>query len=287
MTKTNSLSKVFTFLFTLAMLCIFSINGTVYAQENRSNKTVINEYQLLKGLNKEYNEKKQAGSLKNSKFENMSDEAIRVIENYKESYSKKIKDLQSKRPEELKFFNYTDSQIEAIYSFDGSEEMLMAAASTCTVSGDFNSFNPSSSGTTAQLIMQFRWSGIQSNWFDDLFAVTWSAPFNAVSLSGYVEYKNADYDYLTITHSPGAEGLYGSYIQFPKYKDISGKAPYYLTAGSMIINLKSNTLVQDITGYSEYGYTYISISPTVTFDGNLGISFSTGTSTAGSHRCFR
>lgn len=267
----------------------FSPSATVYASDIKGpNKQTINEYQALKDLNEEYNKNEQDGLLEKSKFATMPNETINAIKNYKDVYSDKIKGLQTLSKEQLEFFNYTDSQIEAINSFDGSEEMIMLAASTCDVYGDFNSFNPSSRGTTAQLIMAFRWNGVQSNWFDDIFAVAWSSPLNPTSLSGYVEYKNASYESMTYNHTPIADSLYGSYIKFPKYKNISGKEPFYVSGGSMILNLKSNGYVADVTGFAKYGYTSITLTGAgVSFPGSLSISFSNGVTTMDSHRCSR
>ena len=55
----------------------------------------------------------------------------------------------------------------------------------------------------------------------------------------------------------------------------------------MIIDLKSNTYIADITGYAEYGYTGFNLSPTVSVDGNSGISFSSSVDVLDSHRCYR
>lgn len=270
-------------------LISFSPSTTVYAADKKgSDKQTINEYQVLKSLNQEYTKTKLNGLLEKSNFANMPNEVIYAIKNYKDVYSDKIRELQSLNNEQLKFFNYSDPQINAIKSFDGSEEMIMLAASTCDVYGDFNSFKPSSSGTTAQLIMAFRWNGVQSNWFDDIFAVAWSAPLNATSLSGYVEYKNETYESMTYNHSPIPESLYGSYIKFPKYKNISGKKPFYVSAGSMILSLKSNGYVADVTGFAKYGYTTITLTGAgVSFSGDLGIDFSVGVKEMDSHRCYK
>jgi len=249
------------------------------AEDNSKFNVTINEYEALKELNEELNKGRSLDL-------NLTDEEMNVIKNYKEMYTNKIEELQLWSTEKLENFNYTQEQIEAIKNFDGSEDMLLRASSKCTVSGDFNSFNPSNRGTTAELIMEFRWNGVQSNWFNDIFAVAWSSPFNATNLDGYVEYKDKDGHYKYIDHNPKAAGLFGSYISFPKYKD-ERPEPFYVSAGSIIIDLKSNTYISDITGYAEYGYTNFNVSPNVTIDANLGISFNKNVSILDSHRCYR
>nr|WP_312576494.1 hypothetical protein [Sedimentibacter sp.] len=283
MKKMRLFTKIFTFLFLIT--AIFStVSYNVYAQDKTS-KVTINEYQSLKVANKEYNELKKNGLLKKSRFDNMPEETIYAIENYKEVYTDKIKKLQSRSVEELKNLDYNDSQIKAIQSFNGSEEMLLQASSTCDVTGGFRNYTHSSSGTSIKLIVEFRWEGLASNWFDDIFAVAWSSPMKVTSSTGSVLYKDTyGIDSKTYTHNPAAGGLYASYIKFAKAKNIDNKG-YYVSSGSMIIQLSATTNQVDIVGYAEYGYTYISINPSVSFDG-LSIGFSTGTSTMDSVRFY-
>lgn len=287
--KKNNKLKLSTLLFSFIILMSnisFDTYAAVFTSENNINKT-INEYEALKNINQEYTMLKSRGLLENSQFSDMDSETIDSIINYKEIYSDKIYQLKKLSLEDLKEFNYSDSQIDAIKSFDGSEEKLMLASSSCTIYGDFNSFNPSYSGTTAELIMGFNWQGVPSNLCKDIFAVTWSSPFNCVSAEGYVTYKRPDYNTKTIYIQPEAGGLYGSSIKFLKYHDEGPNKVGYVQSGSMILNLKSNTYVADITGYAEYGYSSITIEPSVSFGGDLSISFSGNTRVLDTHRCYR
>jgi hypothetical protein len=279
--------KLFIKIFTLLLLfttILGTMSGSIYAQ-NKISTVKINEYQVLKDANEEYNELKKNGSLTDSKFADYSKDSIYVIENYKEVYTEKIKDLQSKSIEVLKNFNYNNSQIEAIKSFDGSEEMMMLAASTCTVTGGYRNYTHGSNGTTIKLIAEFRWEGLSPNWFSDIFPVAWSSPMKVDSSVGYVKYKDTyGLNPKTFTHSPKAGGLYMSYMVFDKSKNIDQKG-YYVSDGSMIIELSASTDEVDIAGFADYGYTYISITPTVSFDG-MSFSFSKGTTSMDTDRFY-
>lgn len=283
MGKRKLFIKIFTLLFLFTTI-LGTMSGSVYAQSQIS-KVKINEYQVLKDANEEYNELKKNGSLKDSKFADFSEDSIYVIENYKEVYTEKIKDLQSKSIEVLKNFNYNDSQIEAIKSFDGSEEMMMLAASTCTVTGGFTNYTHGSDGTTIKLIAEFWWEGLSPNWFSDIFPVAWSSPMKVDSSVGYVKYKDTyGIDSEVFTHSPEPGGLYMSYMVFAKSKTIDQKG-YYVSNGTMIIDLSASTDEVDIAGFADYGYTYISVSPGVSFDG-VSFSFTTGTSSMDTDRFY-
>ena len=79
-----------------------------------------------------------------------------------ESYPSYIYSLQSKSYEELKQFNYTDSQISAIKDYNGSEQMTIAASATVSgsVSLSSRSYNSSSNKTTARVTATVRWNGV-------------------------------------------------------------------------------------------------------------------------------
>jgi hypothetical protein len=158
---------------------------------------------------------------------------------------------------------------------------MIAAATTVDVNAGFRNLVHNSTGTKVDLIVDFYAYGIQSNWWKDIFATVWSAPLTVVSSSSTLKYKNdlnqSYYSYPTPTPS----GVYARDIKFYKYVS-NGSHSYYIHSGSMIIKLKSNTQVYDFAAYAAYGWTYLSIGPSVSYPGGLSISFSVGTETVGS-----
>lgn len=204
---------------------------------------------------------------------------VNVIVNYKQEYSDKIYGLQDLSDEQLEYVGYTEEQIAAIRNFDGSEEMMALAATTVQVDAGFRNLYRTSSSTQVDLIVAFNSKGLQSNWWNDIFCVTWSTPLTVSSSVGYVEYRDTYYmNSQTIQHTPRSSGLYAKEIEFPKY--LSNEK--YVYAGSMIINLKSNTYVYDFAALAAYGYTGLTVgSPSVSYPGGVSITFGSGTERAG------
>lgn len=286
------------FLTLILLMSFMTIGFSVYGQDidddsitslKRKQKgdfhASFNEYELLKQVNEEYQKsKKEQSSGSDSKFNNLSAEEIYMIENYMEAYSNKIYDLKEWEIEELQEVGYNNEQINAIKTFDGSEEKMALAATTVDVDVGFRNLNHSTSGTTVDLIAAFNANGISSNWFRDLFVVVWSTPLTVKSNSGCVGYVNRYGQKIYIEHTPRPNTLYGREIEFYKNSDGPGSDHYYIDAGSIILGLKSNTYVYDFATYASYGYTYLNISPSanVSYGGSgLGISFIIGMSEAG------
>ncbi|GAA4655253.1 hypothetical protein GCM10023142_23910 [Anaerocolumna aminovalerica] len=278
-------------------------NMSVKASEIKpvnDNKVVITEFDVYKKLNEEM--KSQRTESENTintidtidtddtssvDFSKLSEEEIYFIENYVEIFTQKIFELQELTEEELKEFNYTDSQIEAIKSFTGDPNQISAASSSCEVYGDFNSYYTSAYGTNAELIVAFRWNGIPFGSFPDIFAVTWSAPLNASSISGYAGYtkRYGDYEHITTRPSTKSTGIYAESMTF----DVSifkNNEQYLLTGGTLIVNLKANSEVRDAGAYFAYGSSYLSLSPSISVTGDLSFSFSMGVDTLDSARCY-
>ena len=247
----------------------------------------LNEYQMLKSLNKELHERTLDTSA-------LNDEQRQTILDYKDFYIEKIQDLKSFSDDELRNLNYNEEQISAIRLFDTAnpdEALITQAATVVTVNGDFTSYTHSSKGTTAKFVAEFNCEGIQSNWFKDIFAVAWNTPLNATSLSGYVDYKTASGFRQELKATVDDDQLYGSSITFSKYVyDNIHKATAYIVAGSIIGTLHSNTDVKDITGLCSYGYNTIRVTPSVSFTASSispGLSFSTDIVKLDSHRFYR
>lgn len=277
----------------IILIFAFTLVGAVPAQavvaEQEEDTCAINEYQALQNMHDELE------STSTSKFQseyNLSDEELAVIENYQQYYSEKIVQLKQYTDEQLRNVDYTEDQIAAIREFDPNhvdEDILMRAATSVDVSGDFQNYEHGEDGTTVEYIVEFHWNGISSNWFNDIFAVTWNSPLNEVSSKGYVEYKSVSGYVTEIKHTPEADALYATSIVFPKYRyDQKHGEASYVNAGSIIGTLHANTDVRDITGYCAYGYTAININPGFSL-GSAGVSinFDTGIKKVGQDRFYR
>ncbi len=262
----KSFGKIFLVLFVLG----FIFSNDLFADETNQKSYKINEYDLLKSI--DYSVFPSYMKIQDSREDLIS------------SYKEKIYDLKNNWTEqELKNVGYRVDQIFAIKNFDGSEDMLRRSATEVTVNIDFTDVviddESRKEKTNAKLIADFYCEGIQSNWFDDIFAVAWSNPLTIKSKTGSLKYTNRygeDKYYYNLT--PKNDGdIYGLKLVFSKYKN--GSPAYYISGGSMVIELKSNTVVYDMAALASYGYSSLSISPsfTISKDGlSISISFSSG-----------
>lgn len=294
------MKKIISFTLILSMffcnISTLAFASDVKDQTYKDQTYIINEYEILEKAYEDYKEILSNNDIhllntnniiNNSTEENKEDSAnnyqnfikgLESLENYKEEYINKIYNLQNYTIEELKAIGYDEDQIDAIKNFDGSHEMLMRAATQVSVEVGIRNLNQSYNGTTLDIIADFNCKGIQSNWFNDIFAVVWSQPLTYVSGKGYVEYRDTygtTSSSTTIRHTPESSSLYGRQITFPKNKHIDNKSKYVF-AGSMILNLKSNTMVYDIATLAQYGYNSFNPVPGVSFPGALSISFDNG-----------
>ena len=78
----------------------------------------------------------------------------------------------------------------------------MRAATSVDVSGDFQNYEHGENGTTVEYIVEFHWNGIASNWFNDIFAITWNSPLNETDSDGYVNYKSVSGFVSEVKHNP-------------------------------------------------------------------------------------
>ncbi len=246
-----------------------------------NNDTIhLNEYEIMSKKYNSFMEKNRGKSVKQiSEKYNLNEEEVNNIINYRQNYVEKINALSELSDVELKAFNYTQEQIYAIRNFDGSDEMLIRASSYVTVNMGFVNTLTTADSSSTTLISEFICHGIQSNWFSDIFAVTWSAPYKVKSSSGTVRYMSSYGDSSAyVKHSPRAGSVYALEMEFKKY--IGGQTPKYVHSGSMIIDLIANTEVKDAAVYSAYGYSTVNLSPSVSYNG-ASISFSSGVYTKG------
>lgn len=271
----------------IMLVTLFSsqrINATDEVKYESSESVVyydakVNEYEHLKELNK---------TLLSRDFKDFSDEELNVIINYKELYQEHILKMNELSDETLEYYGYSAEKINAIRNFDGSEEMLVKAASEVTLDGGFLNYEHSASKTTVDLVMEFSWEGHPlGSGRKDIFGVVWNAPLNATSDS-FAEFGyKIDPDYIEFgyprLHSEDIElieaGTQGDYAVSSNLLSYNGKANvYWLYQGTIYECLTANSNVVDITGFSSYGYSSYSLTPpSISISGtgmSVGISFS-------------
>lgn len=264
------------------------MSGTIAADERMSlQEKKINEYDLLKSVDSgEIGRMYRTTNLvqnvteRNVNFEEQ-EENYQTQNDLIAEYIERIYDLKDNWTEqELRNVGYREDQIYAIKNFDGSEKMLRQAATDVTVRIGLRDVSIGSNKTTVKVIADFNCEGIQSNWFSDVFGVLWSEPLTIASKSGTLRYVNSNGRSLYVNETPkNAGSLYGLQLIFPKYKRAS--PAYYIHSGTMIVNLKSNSEVQDIAALAAYGYTYFGANPSLSVTGNLSFTFSSGTENIG------
>jgi len=300
------MKKILSIFLSLILVISFSIPVAAASNGTEKTKISINEYTLLKNLNDadiaNMNSKNNAvvGKSTQTNPDNtiISEDSAQISKTVTKAhliqeYKEKIYQLKGWSETQLANVGYNQQQINAIKNFDGSEELMMLAATSVDVSIEIIDVNATTNGTTATISASFNCAGIQSNWFLDVFGVGWSYPLTMVSSSGTVRYKTADGWSTTDYHAPiNAGSLYGQQMKFYKYKTIYAGDPsgihhgsYYIQNGSMTIELKSNTMVYDIAALATYGYTTFGINPSVSFSANgtigAGFSFTSGTTSVG------
>lgn len=121
-----------------------------YACDERElfNETV-NEYDLLKELNEDYQEAIENNTIQSSQFSEMDEKELDLIVNYQDYFDEQAKLLQTWTDEQLQFMGYTEEQIETIRNYSGSEVERASISSDCSVKAVVESYTHSSSGSKA------------------------------------------------------------------------------------------------------------------------------------------
>lgn len=202
-------------------------------------------------------------------------------------FKNQIYELKGKSREELKRYKYTNSQIDAIKNYDGTEEMSVKASSKIKFSVKKNtlSYNSKTGLSTVKATVSFNWNGTPEDYGNDAFAMAYEADNNHIfkevssvtSLLKYKEFKSYK-SVKTWTKSAinkGDQDVIGSYgWSFPLR--IKGDQYYAcLYKGSFSIT----GVVSGKLKYFNVRYLYShksSIVPT-----GFGISISRGMSSAG------
>lgn len=171
----------------LAVACVVSLSKT---EVDASDDTVINQYLLLKN---EYNITKSRYMLSethsNAVKLNKAGKDIDLFKNH-------IYELKGKSTEELKRYKYTNSQIDAIKDYDGTEEMTVKASSKIKFSVKKNilSYDAKTGLSTVKATVSFSWNGIHEDYGNDSFAMAYEADNNHIfkevsSVTSSLKYK--------------------------------------------------------------------------------------------------
>lgn len=262
----------------LAVACAVSLANS---EVDASDDTVINQYLLLKN---EYNITKSRYML----YETDSN-AVKLNKAGKDidRFKNHIYELKGKSRAELKRYKYTNSQIDAIKNYDGTEEMTVKASSKMKfdVKKNILSYDAKTGLSTVKATVSFSWNGTPEDYGNDSFAMAYEADNNHIfkevsfvtSSLKYKEFKSSK-SVKTWTKSAinkGDQDVIGSYgWSFPL--KVKGDQYYAcLYDGSFSIT----GVVSGKLKYFNVRYLYShksSIVPT-----GFGISISRGMSSAG------
>ena len=262
----------------MAVACAVSLANI---EVDASDDTVINQYLLLKN---EYNITKSRYMLSET-----HNNAVKLNKAGKDidCFKNRIYELKGKSREELKRYKYTNSQIDAIKNYDGTEEMSVKASSKIKFSVKKNtlSYNSKTGLSTVKATVSFSWNGTPEDYGIDSFAMAYEADNNHIfkevsSVTSSLKYKEfkSSKSVKTWTKSAinkGNQDVIGSYgWSFPL--KIKGDQYYAcLYDGSFSIT----GVVSGKLKYFNVRYLYShksSIVPT-----GFGISISRGMSSAG------
>ena len=97
-----------------------------YACDERElfNETV-NEYDLLKELNEDYQEAIENNTIQSSQFSEMDEKELDLIVNYQDYFDEQAKLLQTWTDEQLQFMGYTEERFEIIQEAKLKERQLV------------------------------------------------------------------------------------------------------------------------------------------------------------------
>lgn len=287
------LSKINKGILTFALCLLTMAPQSIFAEEKNEKphdfSYTINEYEMLKKSYDEIISNPNAGL----SMYNESPDKLEFILNYEKEYKTNIKNLQKEDVNTLKAWDYSDEQIEAIKNFDGSEKAMSRASAKCKVYGGFTKFTHNSSSSAAEMVAAFNWQGRPIGFFNDIFAVTWTAPYQSKvsQCKASLEYYTTDikkWRNKSVNLTPKASGLYNNHISFPKYRSFVSGIPntHFINKGSFIMTMSCKGNHPNLGGYTAYGYTTLNISPSVSYPASLSISFSTGVKTMGTARFY-
>lgn len=261
--------KAFSFVLIFAMILqMFTI--CAYAQPSSSEPIVFqrNEYEAMKALEKEG----------------------KIDGTFRETMKAHLYEMKLKDSSELKALGYTDTQINAIKAFDGSDEMMALASASVEYTIDIKSYTYSSSKniSEAKVKIDYKWSGMPAFKSKDVLGFAWSNDFDVDLNKSYlkVTYTNANYPNTIkqVTYDIDEIGLNLAEVVFPLHETKgTGSDLIGLTGlkGTGYVYFTKAEKINVFKLYSSYGHTRVNINPGVdigTSGLTGGITFTTGTS---------
>lgn len=245
----------------------------------------LNEYDVLE---EKYNALVYGTStVANQERQAYSEEEIEYILNFKTRLTEKVEYLDTLSDEQLEFMKYTEEQKYAIRNFDGSDEMLRAAASSVEIDGGFDDLvYTSSGGTTTKLVAYFDWAGQYTpGWLlsdHDIVGVSWDAPFQADDANTVIWLKYINENHGTSMWTEGEVIPAGKYVDgflVPNNESqYVGNTPvgHWITEGSISIPLSTKTKQVEITGFAAYGYNTATATPSISLSAGDGVGVGAG-----------
>lgn len=210
------------------------------------------------------------------------DEDIAKIKNYKEILSEHIAELNTFSDDVLVELGYSESQIEDIRTFDGSETQMARISATVTINTHPVDFAYDGDYTRGRFVYNWKWNGVPEFKLRDMVAVSWN-DWAVEAETSYVCYSRSDTGVAamssTATFTQDGNGTTGATHSFLMRDD--SNSLYYASNGNGSFTIRSDVHAKkDFYYYIAYGHSQLvaSISFSVsTGGGDASISFSLGT----------
>lgn len=240
-------------------------------------KIYINEYEIIKDLEKESTE-----SLEKRGY---SQSQINKIKNSRSDMIKEIKNRANLNDNQLKSMKYDDNQIKIIRNFAGSDAELTALAAQLTLYLVLSNYKFNGTETTCDVYTSWVWSTYPITQFNDGVAIAWSESFNSYSARTYInlyytDVQNGNEREFTSSgfadYSPGG----GFYVVFPLTKPEIG-IYYKCLRGSVRTQLYKNGNIPTFEVISKYVHSQIYAYPSITLPGGASINVGWHSNTMG------
>lgn len=264
--------------------------NTVSAMENKNEQisnmnegveeetVIVNEYEKLKELNKKTDSKLRTIGY--------STNDITQIRDYKQKFSENIKNLNELSNDNLRGMGYNNEQIDIIRNFNGSEEQMVKASATCTVSRSKGSFYYDNANRATNLVVNisFRWNGAPLFRGTDVMAVANGEKMYYHSKS----YLNVSYAPLNSSGvsssrkiSASIDGGGNTGVSF-KFKMLGNNGLTYARSGQGKVYLhRRNANIKQVGVGVKYGHSTVSFGPSVSFPSGVSIGFNASTQSIG------
>lgn len=210
---------------------------------------------------------------------------IMDIKNYQENFADHIDMLNTLPDEVLTLHGYTQSQINMIRNFDGSEAEMQLLAASVKINAVTAYFTFDGNYTTGRLAYTWEWIGVPNFKMRDIIAFswnTWTVTENMSEISYYHINTGDAYKSLPGEYHDDGNKTEGACHKFAVLLDDY----YYAKRGVGRFEVKSDVhAMKDFYCYIEYGHSQIVMSwPTFSIGSSgtdASIRFSLGVVTAG------